>query len=167
MDSPDGPSASFTSVLLDSPVCPTGCFLSLAFLVAVPRCCVCGWCSRPAMMRFPFLVCKPLPPYPMLQLPPLPKAMGKFPFRVLHTILLWFLCDNDDAALIPLPRLSRVDSFTSPLFVLALNLPRRPAAGAVLDMGNIDLLLLLAFPPRQQDETQDRTYRSPSVMIRR
>jgi hypothetical protein len=165
MDSPDGPSASFTSVLMDSPCVPLAAS-SVSRFLSQSRCCVC-LVLQASDDEVPVPCLQALPPYPMLQLTHLPKAMVKFPFRVFHTIMLWFLCDNDDAALIPLPRLSRVDSFTSPLFVLALNLPRRPAAGALLGMGNIDLLLLLAFPPRQQDVTQDGTYRSPSVMIRR
>jgi hypothetical protein len=60
-----------------------------------PRCLACLVLqTRPAVTRFPFhLVCislLPLDLLPKLQLPRLPTALMKFPFRVVHAILLWF-----------------------------------------------------------------------------
>jgi hypothetical protein len=93
-DSLDGPSAPVTSVVMGPPLRPTGRFQGPAFPV-VPRCLACLVLqTRPAVTRFPFLlVCFSLPSLdllPVLQLPRLPTALMKFPFRVVHAILLWF-----------------------------------------------------------------------------
>jgi hypothetical protein len=76
----------------------------------------------------------------MLLLPRLPTLMMKFPFRVSHTVLLWF------RVMVMLRFLSHAPVFlASPLPLFALNLPCRLAAAtdALFGMVNSDLLLLL------------------------
>jgi hypothetical protein len=83
--------------------CHPSCLLGPAFPLVVPRCLELP--NRSALMRFPFLICMPLPPLsllPTLLLPRLLTVMMKFPFHVSHTVLLWFFCYGD--AEVPLPR---------------------------------------------------------------
>jgi hypothetical protein len=83
----------------------------------------------------------------MLLLPRLPTVMMTFPFRVSHTILLWF------RVMVMLRFLSYALVLLAvppppPLLSFALSLPRRlaAAADALSGMVNTDLLLLLIQP---------------------
>jgi hypothetical protein len=92
-----------------------------------------------------FLVCMSLPPLSlllMLLLPVLSTVIVMFPFRVPHTVQLWF-------CVMAMPRvLSCAPVFLAfppppPLLSFALNLPFRLAADAPSGMVHSDLLLLL------------------------
>jgi hypothetical protein len=77
---------------------------------------------------------------PLLPRLPTRSEMTKFPFRVSHTVLLWF------RAMVMLRFLSRAPvflAFPPPLVLFTLNLPCRLAAEAdtLLGMLNSDLLL--------------------------
>jgi hypothetical protein len=109
------------------------------------------------MMRFPFLVCMPLPPLvllPVLLLPRLPTVMMKFPFHAFQTVLLWF------GVVVMLRFLSRTPLFLAfppppPLLLFALNLPHRLAgmADALSGMVDTDALLLLPLPHKRQENS--------------
>jgi hypothetical protein len=88
------------------------------------------------------LVTFPLSLLPVLLLPRMPIVLEKFPFRVSHTVLLWF------CVMVMLRVLSCAQAFLAfppplPLFLFALTLPRRLAATALSGMVNTDLLPLL------------------------
>jgi hypothetical protein len=106
--------------------------------------------TRSARRRFPFFVCKSLPPppplgiLPVLLLPRLPKVTITFPFHVSHILLLWF------HVLVMPWLLTCAPAFAPPLPLLlfALNLLRRLGAAAlsrtvIRFSMNSDLLLLL------------------------
>jgi hypothetical protein len=85
----------------------------------------------------------PLGLLPMLLLPRLPTVMMTLPFRITHTVLLWFRI----RVIVMVRFLSYVHVFLaftspSPLVMFALNLPRRLAAAAFSGMIIADLLLL-------------------------
>jgi hypothetical protein len=106
-------------------------------------------------MRFPFLVCMSLPPLGLLLvllLPLLPTVMMKFPFRVSHTILLWF------RVLVLLRFLSRTPVFLAfllhlPSYWSPLTCPGGMAAVADAPSGmvNTDMLFLLVLFDRDDE----------------